>query len=140
MAIARPTTKTIISTTGWGIPITDAVNQNTTDIAAMKPTAWTAVTFLNGWHDFGGGYQTAQYRKVGDIVYVRGTIANSGTPPSVCFTLPAGFRPLATMMFPAAIFTTQRQILAIMVSTAGNVTIYDYMGNVDLNTIQFSTI
>lgn len=35
MPINRPTSKTIISTTGWGIPITDAVNANTDTVAKL---------------------------------------------------------------------------------------------------------
>lgn len=63
-----------------------------------SPTPWTAVTFQNGWINYGGAYQTAQYRKVGDEVQVRGTI-KSGTQMTVAFTLPAGFRPPAKMQF-----------------------------------------
>lgn len=37
MAITRPTTKTIISTTGWGIPITDEVNRMTPYVASTNP-------------------------------------------------------------------------------------------------------
>lgn len=139
MPITRPTTKTIISTTGWGIPITDEVNRLTTDLASTKPTVWTAVTFTNGWANFGGGYQTAQYRKIGDMVYVRGTISGGAVATSP-FTLPAGFRPPAVMQFPAAIFAGSRTLIVIQINSAGVVTIYDNTGNVDLNTIAFSTV
>ena len=95
MAISRPTTKTKISTTEWGWPITDAVNANSTDIAALKAatavTAWVNCTMQNGWV----AYSVAPaYRKVGDIVYLRGN-ANGGTKNTVVFTLPVGFRPVA---------------------------------------------
>jgi hypothetical protein len=59
-------------------------------------TPWTGVTFQNGWVNFGGAYQTAQYRKVGDVVQVRGVI-KSGTVGSIAFTLPVGFRPPAKL-------------------------------------------
>lgn len=63
------------------------------------PSTWTAVTFQNSWMDYGAGYQTVQYRKVGDIVYLRGLMRN-GTLAAVAFTLPVGFRPpSATMQF-----------------------------------------
>jgi hypothetical protein len=138
MAINRPVTKTIISTTAWGIPITDQVNANTTDIAALKAVpAWTGVTFSNGWSNFGTGYQLAQYRKVGDMVYVRGTITG-GAAGTIAFTLPTGFRPPASMGFPGVVFTSTRQILLILVNNSGQVIIYDYTGNVDLNTVAFS--
>lgn len=37
MAIARPITKTVISTAAWGIPITDAVNANTAQLLGALP-------------------------------------------------------------------------------------------------------
>lgn len=58
------------------------------------PTTWTAVTFTNSWVNYGSGRQAAQYRKIGDIVYLRGQIKN-GTNNNTAFTLPAGFRPPA---------------------------------------------
>jgi hypothetical protein len=67
---------------------------------AARATAWTAVTFTNGWTDFGGGYQAMQYRKVGDVVELRGMIG-SGTPGASAFTLPTGFRPPANIRFAA---------------------------------------
>lgn len=53
---------------------------------------WTAVTFTNGWVNFNAGYQTCQYRKVADVVEIRG-VMSTGTVASTAFTLPAGFRP-----------------------------------------------
>ena len=74
------------------------------DITTIAPggvltTPWTDVTFQNGWTNFGGGYQTCQYRKVGDIVYLRGLMTHA-TGNSVAFTLPAGFRPPAALEYP----------------------------------------
>jgi hypothetical protein len=43
MAIPYPVTQTKISTTQWGIPITDAVNKNATDIASNA----TAISNIN---------------------------------------------------------------------------------------------
>ena len=61
-----------------------------------KPTAWTAVTFENGWVNEGGPSQVVQYRKVADIVYLRGTMKRTGvTYGQTAFTLPVGFRPPA---------------------------------------------
>lgn len=95
---------------GWSVPeLTDAANilqisttlapaiENTIDSLA-NPTTWTAVTFANSWVDFGTGNQVCQYRKVGDMVQVRG-LMKSGTIGAAAFTLPAGFRPPATLIF-----------------------------------------
>ena len=63
------------------------------------PTPWANVTFQNGWTNQAAPYQTCQYRKVGDIVYLRGMMIN-GTAGTVAFTLPAGFRPPLTIEIP----------------------------------------
>lgn len=65
---------------------------------AEVPTQWTGVTFQNNWVDYGGAVQLVQYRKIGDIVYVRGVMKN-GILGSPAFTLPVGFRPPMNMNF-----------------------------------------
>lgn len=76
-----------------------ALDTRTTALeSATTPSAWTAPTLTNSWLNYGGGYQTAQYRKVGDIVYLRGSIG-AGTLGSAAITLPAGFRPPAQIQF-----------------------------------------
>jgi hypothetical protein len=98
MAITRPTSKSIISTTQWGIPITDAVNANTTDIAALKPTAWTAITLSNGWTNYGGAYPTAAVIRQGNFCTMRGMLSpGTLTLGTVVGTIPVGFRPPGTV-------------------------------------------
>lgn len=83
--------------TAWGNAVADAVNANTT---ARTPGAWTALTLTNGWQSYGSGYQVAQYRKVGDMVQVRGLVKNTGiSPPSTLAVLPTGHRPPANLQF-----------------------------------------
>ena len=63
---------------------------------------WTAVSFGTNWTDYGSGYQTAQYKKFGDQVYLRGLAtsnANSWTTYPTIFTLPVGYRPPARLIF-----------------------------------------
>jgi hypothetical protein len=100
MAIARPTTKTIISTVDWGIPITDAVNTNVTDVAALKTTtaigSWITLPLVNGYtHQ--AGMHSGVYRKVGtDTVQVFGVLSGPANPSyqeSIAWTFPAGYRP-----------------------------------------------
>ena len=55
------------------------------------PPAWTAPTFQNGWSQY-AGYTQVGYRKIGDMVYLRGLITG-GTNNAAMFTLPVGFRP-----------------------------------------------
>lgn len=60
------------------------------------PPAWTPITtFQNGWANLvAASEQSAQYRKIGDIVSLRGVISG-GTMQVVAFILPVGFRPPA---------------------------------------------
>lgn len=67
-------------------------------VDTITPTAWTAVTFQGAWVNFGAPYQVAQYRKIGDVVQMRGVI-KSGALNTAAMTLPVGFRPPATQQF-----------------------------------------
>lgn len=91
MAITRPVTKTLISTAAWGIPITDQVNANAAAIANNAPTAWVTATLQNGFTVL-SGYAAPAYRKVGDVVQIRGSVAG-GAVVQTLFVLPVGFRP-----------------------------------------------
>jgi len=140
MAIVRPTTKTLISTTNWGIPITDEVNRLTTLTGGNVPTAWTPLTLLNGWLNYGGSYDIAQYRKIGDIVQIRGVI-NSGTIGSPAFNLPSGFRPLKGLAITVAAtgISYNPPIIAINPDPDGNAVIYDATNAViHIGLLQFS--
>jgi hypothetical protein len=62
--------------------------------------AWQTPTLLNSWVDFGGTYQGARYRKIGNEVEIQGLI-KSGTLGANAFILPSGYRPSATLLFDA---------------------------------------
>lgn len=68
-----------------------------------RPTelAFAAPAFLNGWVNFGGGYNPAGYFKdqLG-FVHLRGMIS-TGTLNTPAFNLPAGFRPANRNIFGA---------------------------------------
>ncbi len=83
----------------------------------LDPTAWAAPAFLNGWANIGGAFQVAQYRRVGDVVSVRGVIA-AGVIGLQCFVLPVGFRPPAAVIFPA---DSAGAYGSVTVTAAGNV-------------------
>lgn len=68
--------------------------------SALAGNAWIGVAATVGyathWSDFGSGWPGVAYRRVGDIVYLRGLAGQSGgTVGSAVFTLPAGYRPPA---------------------------------------------
>lgn len=63
---------------------------------------WNNVTFQNSWTNWGSGFTTVQYRKVGDIVQLRGLASKSATfsADQTVFNLPTGFRPVFQEIFP----------------------------------------
>lgn len=68
--------------------------------ATISTETVIAPTLVNSWANYGAGYITARYSKdPSGVVTVAFTI-NSGTA-GLMFTLPAGYRPVATQLFPA---------------------------------------
>ncbi len=103
---------------------------------ASAPSAWTAASFEGTWVNFGSTFQTVQYRKVDDIVQIRG-LAKDGTIGSVIFTLPAGFRPPADLHF---INYSNGAAGGFFIDTAGHVdSIFGSNGTFALN-CQFSVV
>ena len=74
-------------------------------LVATADTGWTSVLaagagdgrFTNSWVNYGSGYETARYRKIGNQVFIEGLVAN-GTAGSSVFTLPVGYRPLTNKL------------------------------------------
>lgn len=72
---------------------------------SFDPEAWHTIgaagepAFANGWVNFGGSDQVAQFRKDAfGMVHVRGIVKN-GTVGLAIFQLPAGYRPLTQQRF-----------------------------------------
>lgn len=63
-------------------------------------SGWQIATLQNGFENYEGPYSNVQYRKKNGIIYIDGLIKN-GSPNSVIFNLPVGFRPSARLVFPA---------------------------------------
>ena len=60
---------------------------------------WTAVTYTNGWSDYGLQWAPVAYFKdKNNIVHLRG-LAAGGTCGNGIFTLPAGYRPAYQLLF-----------------------------------------
>ncbi len=68
----------------------------------LGDTGWIQVSggvgFQNAWVDFGGGNPNAAYRRIGNVVRMRGII-KTGTIGLAAFTLPLGFRPIVQQGF-----------------------------------------
>lgn len=69
---------------------------------SIYTVGWTDASFGTGWSNYGSGYHNVGYKKVGDLVFLRG-LANSGANAwssyGTIFTLPVGFRPAARLIF-----------------------------------------
>jgi hypothetical protein len=88
-------------------------------VALLNSTAWTTLTLTAPWANYGFGWATAAYQKVGDTVRVRGLIAG-GTSGSTIATLPAGFRPTGGTITSAQLdFGSGYQTARLDVSTSG---------------------
>ncbi|MET0786901.1 MAG: hypothetical protein ABWY25_09360 [Paenisporosarcina sp.] len=138
MPITVPTTKTVISTVPWGIPITNEVNALRAELDGLKPTAWTDVTtFINGWTNHGGTTHPVKFRKVGDVVEVRGTTAG-GVLPSQIFTFPVGYRPVHDHGF--VVYSLGTAIATVSIEANGVVTLQggSYSGFLYLDPLRFS--
>jgi hypothetical protein len=60
----------------------------------VQDSGWIAPTLASPWTNYGAGWATAAYRKIDNVVYVRGLITggtNSGVTP--IWNFPAGYRP-----------------------------------------------
>ncbi len=59
--------------------------------------SWSSLPYTNGggttWTDFGSGHQVGQYKKVGDLVFVRGLCKRTAGSGATIATLPSGYRP-----------------------------------------------
>lgn len=73
--------------------------------AGAVDVPWIAVTFENGWANRGGTDQACQYRKIGDIVYLRGTMTKTSglVYGQSAFTLPVGYRTSSIVRFSPAV-------------------------------------
>ncbi len=59
---------------------------------------WTAPSLLNGWANFGAGYEVCQFRKTSaGLVIVEGMLTAAAASAVTVFTLPVGYRPAAQL-------------------------------------------
>jgi Major tropism determinant N-terminal domain len=66
-------------------------------VTTVTPTAWTVPAFTAGWGQY-AGYSTVSYRKIGDLVYLRGLLNATTGVTTTAWTFPVGFRPPATVL------------------------------------------
>lgn len=115
-----------------GFPAEDADltyndSTNTLTVTNITVQAWQTPTLLNSWQNYGGAYDTSGYIKDPfGIVHLKGLIRfGTATIGTVLFTLPAGYRPGATLIFTSAGFDgTSPAASRIDISSNGNVAIH----------------
>jgi hypothetical protein len=71
----------------------------TVGASSAQARTFTPLVLKNGWTEAPFGTELAGVAKVSGIVQLQGAIANTGSNP-VPFTLPAGFRPAASVNVP----------------------------------------
>lgn len=116
-----------------------------TGTVTIPQEAWTDFTFANSWVNYGGGFQTAQYRKDAQgRVHLRGMIKDGTTTDAtqICTALPAGYRPSSTVLYGVPYNNGAFSVVEIRISNSGNVTLFFATGTatyLSLNGISFST-
>ena len=130
-------------------PPTDPNIQFWVDSDATLPVVpWIPLTLSGTWVNFGGGYQSVSYRKVGDEIQLRGLVANpvALTSGVNIVTLPTGCRPVLGVMFSGASSLGNASVVPsrIDVQSDGQVvyqspisTLVNYLS---LNSVRFSVI
>ncbi|HET9954525.1 MAG TPA: hypothetical protein VFQ61_08470, partial [Polyangiaceae bacterium] len=89
---------------------------------SVKTDGFEALDLANGWVPFGNTMFTPAARKVGNTVYLQGSLKHPSTPSSmIVFTLDAGLRPPADTYVPIVLCSSERGRLVIQPN--GNVRI-----------------
>lgn len=97
---------------------------------------WTALSYNSGWTDLGGSYQIGQYKKVGDLVFLRGVTTRTSGSSTQIATLPSGYRPPAAQIFAVA---ASGAFGYVDIASGGSVVITSGNPWVSLDGIVFST-
>lgn len=103
---------------------------NSVTDAKLNSTAWASLTLGGGVSNFGSGRQTAQYRRVANRVYLRGSIKHptSNGDGDAMATVPSGYRPAADEVFTVA-GSGANVGMYVVVEAAGAVRVYGVANN-----------
>lgn len=108
-------------------------------VALLTDSGWITATLAGTWVNFGAPYENAQYRILNGVVYLAGVV-KSGATTGTILTLPAGYRPLATLRFPLVDGVSSLSINGLEITSAGVVSPVTTLGSVaeiPLNGITF---
>lgn len=104
--------------------------------STVTATAWTAIPYLAGWADFGGGAHVGQYMIRDGFLYIRGLGKRTGAAApalTAIFTIPAGLRPIGGWRVFAVVASPTG------VGEAGHGVYVDNLGNVSVSTVTMQT-
>lgn len=92
-------------------------------VLGLTDGGWVVPTLQNSWVNYGASYAAAGHRKVGSIVYLRGSVKSGttaeGTP---LFTLPAGSRPPSDRAFACVQYSgSTASMYRLVVASSGQV-------------------
>lgn len=62
---------------------------------------WTQLSFAANWTNYGGTWEEGEYRKINDVVQLRGLVKHTagGGPATNIGLLPVGYRPPKSLIF-----------------------------------------
>lgn len=136
---------------GDGLSTFNIPDRSDTQIYVPTLRTWIALPYAANWADYGSGYQAGQYSiDQSGWVDLRGLLRKATAPvlnETIC-TLPAGFRPPATLnsfVVKSALDAATNGVSGIDVNAAGTVTL-TFMGqtgastgNISFNGVRFDT-
>lgn len=83
----------VYGTGPWTVDINGTILYNVNG----SDSGWQAPTLAAGWGWYGGSFHTIQYRKINDLLYLKGLVKRTGaSAPGLTpiYTLPSGTRPI----------------------------------------------
>jgi hypothetical protein len=109
--------------------------------------AWQDLTFAANWSNYGADFASGQFKKVGDLVFLRGLVLCSAViSPSnlVIATLPVGYRPSGHIGVPGVGVNSWSSFVSYYITSDGVISVYGsnlaVSGWVSLNNIVFSVV
>lgn len=114
-------------------PLTAANLNNNFNECYKADSGWQDMTLINNWGTYTQNYQKAQYRKIGNQVFLRGMII-SGSNNTYATVLPEGYRPAFNIYAPAV---DDNGANFVRIYPDGNIKVYSYTNWLSLTGISF---
>ena len=108
-------------------------------LTQTTPPPWIPFPFATGWAHYGSGYQSCGYRRLGDMVFLRGLAYIGAGAGTTVGTLPVGYRPPGTLiMSPQCAGGSLRLDISAAGVVANNAVALTVGNWVSLDNLQFS--